>query len=147
MPVVAKSALVRHSAEEMFALVKDVAAYQEFLPWCHSSRVLSEGDNEVCGEIVVSRIGVRQAFSTCNRYVPGRSMEIRLRDGPFKRLEGHWRFLPLRTDACKVELELEFEFAGGVIDKAFGAVFAQVANTLVDSFCKRAEAVYGRGCG
>ncbi len=145
MAVVRKSALVRHSAEEMFALVKDVAAYQDFLPWCHSSRVLREGENEVCGEIVVARIGIRQAFSTCNSYVPGRSMEIRLREGPFKRLEGHWRFRPLREDACKVELELEFEFSGGLIDKAFGAVFTQVANALVDSFCKRAEVVYGHG--
>jgi ribosome-associated toxin RatA of RatAB toxin-antitoxin module len=49
----------------------------------------------------------------------------------------------LREDACKVELALEFEFAGGLIDKAFGAVFHQIANTLVDAFCKRADEVYG----
>jgi ribosome-associated toxin RatA of RatAB toxin-antitoxin module len=41
-----------------------------------------------------------------------------------------------------VELELEFEFSGRLINKAFGTVFNQIANTLVDAFCKRANEVY-----
>ena len=69
-------------------------------------------------------------------------MDISLRDGPFRKLHGGWRFIPLRKDASKVELELEFEFSGKLIDKAFGAVFEQVANSLVDSFCKRADEIY-----
>lgn len=70
-------------------------------------------------------------------------MELRLVDGPFRKLQGVWTFRPLREDACKVELMLDFEFSGKLIDKAFGGVFKQIANTLVDSFCKRAEEVYG----
>jgi ribosome-associated toxin RatA of RatAB toxin-antitoxin module len=42
-----------------------------------------------------------------------------------------------------VELELDFDFSGKLINAAFGAVFHQVADTLVDAFCKRAEEVYG----
>ena len=51
-------------------------------------------------------------------------------------------FLPLREDACKVSLTMDFEFAGALIDKAFGAVFHQIANSLVDAFCKQADEVY-----
>ena len=66
-----------------------------------------------------------------------------LMDGPFRHLHGRWAFTPLRDDACKVSLELDFEFSGALIDRAFGPVFNQVANTLVDAFCKRADEVDG----
>ena len=127
----------------MFQLVKEVEAYPQFLPWCHSTRVLKNSEREVCAEIVVARVGIRQAFSTCNRFEEGKWMGLELKDGPFKKLRGDWKFLPLRDDACKVELDLDFEFAGMLIDKAFGSVFQHAANTLVDSFCKRADEVYG----
>jgi ribosome-associated toxin RatA of RatAB toxin-antitoxin module len=141
--VVKKSALVYHSTAQMFELVKDVEAYPQFLPWCHSARVLREDEAQVCAEIVVSRLGIRQTFSTCNRYEENRWMRLELRDGPFRKLHGEWRFKALREDACKVELEMDFEFSGALIDKAFGSVFHHAANTLVDAFCKRADEVYG----
>jgi ribosome-associated toxin RatA of RatAB toxin-antitoxin module len=143
VPIVRKSALVHYSAQQMFVLVKEVEAYPDFLPWCHSTRILRQSDNEVCAELVVARIGIRQAFSTCNRFAPGEWMSLELKEGPFKHLRGEWRFTALREDACKVELELEFEFSGSVINKAFGSIFNHVANTLVDAFCKRAKEVYG----
>ena len=143
MAVVRKSALVPHSAGQMFDLVYDVADYPAFLPWCHRAQVISETADQICGRIEVARLGIHQTFSTCNRFERDRWMEIALLDGPFRRLHGGWRFTPLRDDACKVELELEFEFSGPLIDRAFGPVFHQIANTLVDAFCKRAKEVYG----
>lgn len=142
MPIVKKSALVPYSAGQMFNLVLDMPAYPGFLPWCHGARVLSQTENQLCGEIEVARLGIHQRFSTCNRFVRDRQMRIDLLDGPFRKLTGGWVFTPLREDACKVELELDFEFRGGLIDKAFGAVFHQIANTLVDAFCKRAGEIY-----
>lgn len=143
MAIVKKSALVPYSAAQMFNLVYDVAAYPQFLPWCARARVISETEDRICGQIEVARMGIHQTFSTCNSFERHGRMDISLLDGPFRRLHGGWRFTALREDACKVELELDFEFSGRLIDKAFGAVFNQIANTLVDAFCKRAEDVYG----
>jgi ribosome-associated toxin RatA of RatAB toxin-antitoxin module len=145
MPVVNKSALVHHSAQEMYELVCDFESYPDFLPWCSDSRLISRSPEEICGELEVSRVGIRQRFSTCNRLVENERMEIMLRDGPFRKLQGGWHFSALQADACKVELVLDFEFAGRLIDAAFGRVFNQIASTLVDAFCKRADEVYGRG--
>ena len=142
MPVVKKSALVPYAAEQMFELVADMEAYPQFLPWCRSAVVVSSENDIVCGRIEVARLGVHQTFTTRNRIDWGRRMDIDLLDGPFRKLTGGWSFLALREDACKVELELDFEFSGKLIDKAFGAVFNQAANTLVDAFCKRADEVY-----
>jgi ribosome-associated toxin RatA of RatAB toxin-antitoxin module len=145
MPVVNKSALVRHSAQEMYGLVCDFESYPDFLPWCSDSRLISRSPDEICGELEVSRVGIKQRFSTCNRLVENERMDIALRDGPFRKLQGGWRFSALQADACKVELVLDFEFAGRLIDAAFGRVFNQIASTLVDAFCKRADEIYGRG--
>lgn len=142
MAIVRKSALVPHAAVQMFDLVYDVGSYPQFLPWCRSSKVLSETEEKICGQIEVARLGIRQTFSTCNRFERGTRMDIDLLDGPFRKLVGCWRFTALREDASKVELELDFEFSGSLIDKAFGSVFSQIANTLVDAFCKRADEVY-----
>jgi len=142
MPIVKKSALVPHSAARMFKLVADMERYPQFLPWCHSTTLVSRTDNEICGRIEVSRLGIHQSFTTRNRIEQDRRMTIDLLDGPFRKLTGAWTFLPLRDDACKVELELDFEFSGRLIDRAFGAVFNQIANTMVDAFCKRADEVY-----
>ena len=142
MPVVEKSALVHHTAKQMYDLVADVEAYQDFLPWCRSSRLISSTDTQICGEIEVSRAGINQKFSTCNQIEPGHKMTIELVDGPFKKLEGAWEFQPLNEEACKVNLRLDFEFSGRLINAAFGKVFSMIANELVDAFCKRANEVY-----
>ncbi|HIE53676.1 MAG TPA: type II toxin-antitoxin system RatA family toxin [Chromatiaceae bacterium] len=138
MAVVEKSALVPFSARTLYEIVADVESYPEFLPWCKDARLLSRSEEELCGEIMVSKAGVTRAFATCNRLFPWHRMEIRLKEGPFHKLEGAWEFTELRKDACKVALRLEFEFSSSLTDKAFGVVFGQIANSLVDAFCKRA---------
>ena len=143
MARVEKSALVPYPAQAMFDLVADVESYKDFLPWCSDSRRVSSGENEMCGWIEVSRLGITQAFSTCNELYPPGRMTLSLNEGPFKKLHGEWQFVPLREDACKVILTMEFEFSGKLIDAAFGRVFHQVANSLVESFVRRAREVYG----
>jgi len=137
-----KSALVPFSAQAMFELVNDVESYPQFLPWCHTAKLLSHTKREMCGEIQIVRAGIKQTFSTCNLLSPFERIDLRLREGPFKRLDGTWRFDQLRSDACKVSLRMEFEFSGRLINVAFGKVFSQIADSLVDAFCKRARDLY-----
>jgi len=127
----------------MYRLVNDFESYPQFLPWCESTRLISRTPTELCAELVVARVGIRQAFSTCNQLTENERMDIHLMQGPFKKLHGVWTFTPLGDGACKIELEMDFEFSGKLIDKAFGAMFGQVANTLVDAFCRRADEIYG----
>ena len=110
--VVKKSALVRYSAAQMFDLVYDVGSYPSFLPWCAHAEQISATEDRICGRIEVARLGIHQTFSTCNRFERPHRMDIELLDGPFRKLHGAWRFSELRANACKVELELDFEFSG-----------------------------------
>lgn len=135
--------MVPFTAASMFTLVNDVPTYPDFLPWCRSAKVLSDSDEMRCGELEIARAGIRQTFATCNRLRYPERIDLELKDGPFKRLEGYWLFQPLSDAACKVTLHIEFEFSGKLIDAAFGAVFRQIADTMVDAFVKRAADIYG----
>lgn len=145
MPTIHRQALVPYSAEQMFALVDDIESYPQFLPWCASTDILSRNDDEVRARIELAKGSLRKSFSTCNRIQPGKMIEMRLIEGPFRRLEGFWRFDVLEGQASKVSLDLEFEFSNKLVALAVGPVFNQVANTLVDSFVARANAVYAGG--
>ena len=144
MATVKKSALVLYSAAEMYALVGDIETYPQFLPWCRSTTILSRNEDEVRATIEMAKGGVHKSFTTCNRMQRHKMIDIRLLEGPFKRLEGYWRFEPLRADASKVSLDMEFEFANQLLRVAVEPVFKQIANSLVDAFCKRAVDLYGK---
>jgi ribosome-associated toxin RatA of RatAB toxin-antitoxin module len=141
---VKKSALVLYSAAEMYALVGDIEAYPQFLPWCRSAQILSRGEDEVRATIEMVKGGVHKSFTTSNRMQKNKMIDIRLLEGPFKRLQGYWRFEPLRASASKVSLDMEFEFSNHLLRVAVEPVFKQIANSLVDAFCKRAIHLYGK---
>ncbi|RMD79260.1 MAG: type II toxin-antitoxin system RatA family toxin, partial [Gammaproteobacteria bacterium] len=75
---------------------------------------------------------------------PPKMIEMRLVEGPFRHLQGFWRFEPVGEGGCRVSLDLEFEFASRLMGLALGPVFHQIANTLVEAFSQRAAQVYGR---
>ena len=70
---------------------------------------------------------------------------MRLERGPFRRLEGFWRFDALGERGCKISLDLEFEFSNRLVGLAMGPLFTQIANSLVDAFSRRAVEIYGEG--
>ncbi len=144
MSSISKNALVPYSAAEMFSLVNDIESYSQFLPWCRSSEVLSANEDEIRATIEIAHGSLRKSFTTCNRLQKNKMIEMRLEQGPFKHLEGFWRFDTLGERACKVSLDLDFEFSSKLVGLAMGPVFSQIANTLVDAFSKRAVDVYGK---
>src|SRR4051812_3020221 len=143
MAVVHKSVFLGYSAEQMFALVERVEDYPKFLPWCGGVEVRQREENKLVATISIHYHGVRQTFTTENINTPPTSIKITLKEGPFKHLDGTWTFKPLRADACKVDLDLHYEFSSKLLEQIIGPVFNMIANSFVDSFCKRAEVVYG----
>lgn len=140
---VRKSALVPYSAREMYRLVDDVEAYPEFLPWCSSARVLSESGDTVEASLELHKGQLRKSFTTRNHRLEFSSIDIALVGGPFRHLDGGWRFEDLGGEGCKVTLSLDFEFDSMFADLAFGRFFEDTCNSLVDAFTRRAVTLYG----
>jgi len=127
----------------MFDLVAGIEDYPKFLPWCGGVEIKERNGDTVVASVGINYHGVKQSFTTANENVPSSAIKMKLVDGPFKCLDGVWTFKALREDACKIELDLRYEFSSGLLDKLVGPVFGMIANSMVDSFCKRAETVYG----
>jgi len=139
MRQVRRNALVPYPAREMYGLVDDIEAYPEFLPWCRAARVESRSETEVEASLELARGGIAKWFTTRNRMVPGERIDIELVEGPFRHLQGHWKFTPLGESGCRIDLEMEFEFSSSMLDMVIGPVFQQICNTLLDAFVERAQ--------
>ncbi|RRS03554.1 type II toxin-antitoxin system RatA family toxin [Aquabacterium soli] len=157
MKHVQKSVLLWYSPHEMYSLVTNVQDYPKFLPWCDRAEVLQAHDDGVTARLHIAFAGVRQAFTTRNTHVEDEQVVMKLVDGPFSKLEGVWRFIPLQAPgqpapadgasaqptACKVEFSLQYAFANRPLELVVSPVFDRIANTFVDAFVKRAEQVHG----
>ena len=128
----------------MFALVADIEAYPDFLPWCGGSRIVARDGADVTAEVDISFHGLKQSFTTVNRQQPFDRIDLRLVKGPFSELEGSWSFTPLAEDASKVQLVLAYGFSNFLLQKLVGPVFHQIATTMIDSFVRRADEVAGK---
>jgi len=143
MTTIHKSALVPYGAEQMYKLVDDIPAYPQFLPWCGAAEEISRNEDEVQASLDISHSGVHKSFTTRNRLQPGKSIEMQLVEGPFKYLNGVWRFEALGDAGSKVGLDLEFEFSSKLLGMTFGPIFSKIAGSLVDAFIQRAQKIYG----
>lgn len=142
MPAIHRSQLVPYSVEQMYALVNDIARYQEFVPYCISSVVHEKSEDDIRATLTLSAKGFQKSFTTLNRLQKNKMMEIQLIDGPFKNLEGFWKFESQDAKNSIVMLDLEFELANKIFAMMFGPVFQQVAEKLVGAFAKRAAEIY-----
>jgi ribosome-associated toxin RatA of RatAB toxin-antitoxin module len=140
---VRKSALVEHSAEQMFDLIEAAEDYPAFLPWCAGASILFRDEHNVAAEINVDFHGVRFAVTTRNPKRRPEYMAIILERGPFRRFEGEWLLTPLSPSACKIEFGLQYEFDSALMGKLAGTIFERITNTLVDAFVLRAHNVHG----
>jgi ribosome-associated toxin RatA of RatAB toxin-antitoxin module len=143
MPIVKKSALVPFSATAMFDLVAAVEEYPEFLPWCGGTEIHQRSEEGMVATIRIAYRGLSQSFTTENRHERPHRIEMKLRDGPFSRLQGVWTFKALTPQACRVDLEMDYEMRSGLVAQLLGPVFGQITQTMVDAFVNRAEALAG----
>ncbi|MDR8016951.1 type II toxin-antitoxin system RatA family toxin [Ectopseudomonas guguanensis] len=138
-----RSALLPYPAQALFDLVNDVASYPQFLPWCSASEVLEVSETHMLASLEVAKGGIGQRFVTRNALLPGQRIEMNLQEGPFTSLNGVWEFKALGDKACKISLDLTFDYAGPLVRATLGPLFNQAANTMVDAFCQRAKQLYG----
>ena len=83
--------------------------------------------------------GLRSSLTTRNTKEPPEWMHLGFDEGPFTRFTGHWRFMPLGEEGCRVEFALDYSFESAALDALLGPVFGHIMETLVERFVARAE--------
>jgi ribosome-associated toxin RatA of RatAB toxin-antitoxin module len=143
MTTINRSALLPHTAPEIFELVSDIEAYPLFMDGCTGAKILLREDGRVEARLDLSKGGISQSFTTRNTLVGTETITLELVEGPFEFFEGRWGFQALGDSACKVSLHIEFDIKSTVLGVAAGKLFEKVSNKLVDSVSKRAKFIYG----
>ncbi len=144
MQRVQKSVLVPYSAAAMFELIDQIERYPQFLPWCAGATELESRPDGKTARLDIDYHGLRTHFVTDNANRPPESIVLTLNRGPFRHLHGEWRFKALAPEACKIEFELAYEFSTVILEKAVGPVFSHIADSFIDAFVRRADAIYAK---
>ena len=138
-----------YSADQMYALIADVSAYPEFLPWCSGARIRGrrpgpDGTEIIEADLVISFKLFRERFGSRVTLDPAkRKIDVAYLDGPFRYLNNHWRFVPVGDDACEVDFFVDFEFRSKALQVVIGVVFGEAMRRIVRAFEHRAEQLYG----
>ena len=141
-------ALINYSAQQMYQLVNDVAAYPEFLPWCAASEVISITETQMTASLSIKKGGIAKTFTTKNELLTDNSITMNLVDGPFKHMQGIWHFKPLADDACKVSFSLDFSFDNKLLALTLGPIFAKIADQRMppESWCSANWIIASKCC-
>jgi len=147
MPAHSETKVLPYSADQMYALVADVANYPKFLPWTAAARIRStddQGDHTIMlADLVISFKVFREKFGSRVTLWPARQqIDTAYIDGPFKHLESTWRFKDV-ADGCEVSFDVDFEFRNRLLQGAAGMFFNEAMQRIVRSFERRAAELYG----
>ncbi len=140
---ISKTSLVPYTAGQMFELVVDAESYPEYLPGCRSVEVHERDPDKVVATVNLAKGRIKKSFTTENRLVKDKRIDMHLVKGPFHHLKGHWEFEPVGEEGCRVSFELEFEFSNKLLAMSVAPVLHEVAHKIVGVFVKRAERLYG----
>ena len=139
MHSIKKTAIAFHPQVEMFILVDQIENYPNFLPWCGMTELIHRDRIITKGSIEINFKGIKQLFTTENTKIPYESMNIKLINGPFKKLSGQWLFNKIDENSCQIELKLEYQFSNFLLETLISPVFNIIANTFIDEFIKEAN--------
>ena len=148
MPTHTEKRVLPYTAEQMYALVADVAKYPEFLPWNSAARIRSvtpqpDGTEVMEADLVISFKVFRERFTS--RVVldeAAKRIDTEYLDGPFKYMKSYWQFRDV-PEGVEVEFFTDFEFKNIVLQNLIGVVFNQAMQRIVGAFEARAKALYG----
>jgi len=150
MPTHAETRELPYSADQMFALIADVAAYPEFLPWCSAARIRArkpqaDGSEVIEADLVISFKVFRERFGSRVVLKPeAKRIDVAYLDGPFRYLNNHWQFRELDEGRCEADFFVDFEFRSRTLQAIIGVVFNEAMQRIVRAFEARAEELYGR---
>jgi len=147
MPVHHETRVLPHTADQMYALVADVASYPKFLPWTAAARIRSrktEGDKEIMlADLVVSFKVFRETFgSRVTLWPDARQIDTAYIDGPFRHMESTWKFKDVEG-GVEVSFHVDFEFKNRLLQGAAGMFFNEAMQRIVRAFERRANELHG----
>lgn len=146
MPLHKETRIVPYTVDQMYSVVADMERYPEFLPWCSDLKILKrERDGSVdiaLVQMAVDYHGLKERYTSRVRLDQRAGMiEAKHVEGPFKKLDTRWRFVPL-PQGSEVHVLIDFAFANLLLSAVAGVAFGFVAARMAEAFIHRAADLY-----
>lgn len=143
MPRHSETRHLPYTPEQLFALVADVASYDEFLPWVVAVRVRSSSEEETVADLIVGFSAFKERFTS--RVLKDRPERITVDyiEGPLKYLHNEWRFERARDGGTNVHFSVDFAFRNRLFETLAGQMFDRALRKMIGAFEQRAAVLYG----
>ena len=129
---------------DLIELVLDIDNYNEFLPWCKSSKILKIDEDSVKKIIHADlEIGYKLIADTYTSEVffDKKKSEIIVKSlsGPIKKLSNIWSFKDIDEFSCEVDFFIEIELNNLLLNAMFSKFFDVGFEKILSSFEDRAK--------
>lgn len=131
-----------YSPEQMYALVADVASYNQFLPWVSAVRIQSDSETEMVADLMVGFKALREKFTSKVAKQRPSIIHVDYIDGPLKYLRNDWTFSPNGQGGTLVDFSIEFEFKSRLFEMVAGQMFGHALRMMIGAFEERAAKLY-----
>ena len=143
MPTYSEQKILPYTPEQLFALVADVEAYPQFLPWCTGCRITRRDSETVFyADLVIGYKLIHERFSSKVTLAPSEAITVTYLQGPMKHLTNHWRFSP-HADGCAIDFHVNFELRNPLFGRLVNMFFHEAVQRMVSAFEVRARQLYG----
>lgn len=137
-----------YDADKLWEMVGDVEKYPQFIPWITQLRAYNfdaqgEGKTQFDADVAVGFKMLSERFSTrVTRDAQARTVELDFLKGPFRKLDGHWRFTPVEG-GTKIDFDMDLDIRNPILSALFRANFERATSKLMETFEQRAQSLYG----
>ncbi|MCA3575200.1 MAG: type II toxin-antitoxin system RatA family toxin [Aestuariivirga sp.] len=151
MPQFSVSRSVPYTAEQVFAIARDVARYREFLPLVRRSLVRNvrtgqDGRESFEGELTVAYEKLRvEEVMTSDVVVDPEALTVTARSdkGPVKHLVSEWKIVPTGKNRCDIAFSVDYQLRSRTLQFLFSGMFDLAVRKVMTAFEERAQALYG----
>ncbi|MGC6472113.1 MAG: type II toxin-antitoxin system RatA family toxin [Parvibaculales bacterium] len=137
-----------YTSQQMYDLVKDVAAYPEFVPYCTGARVrdlrpYTDGLDVMSADLMIAYKMIRETY-TSDVILDENQLVISVTQarGPFRKLKNEWRFHD-KGAGCEIDFFLDFDFKAPLLRRVIQPLMGRAVEKFVEAFEGRAEEIYG----
>jgi len=128
-----KEAIVLNDIDTVFRIVNQVDLYKNFVPYCIESKILFHENNIMNARLDFNLKGLETSFTTKNKIIENKSIQMELIEGPFKYLDGIWEFKKIENKTI-IFLTINYEAENKIIEYTIGKSLEKITNYLVKAF-------------
>ena len=129
-----RSFAIEKPISEVFSLISDVNQYQNFLPFCRTSKILKQQDDYLIAQLTLNFFGIKSSFITKNTITKNQCIIMALQDGPFKSFHAVWLFEIISNDSTQLDFKMDYELNNPLLEFAFRRNLNSASHSIVNAF-------------